>query len=57
MRKIVMSAVAVPAVLALAACGGKQPSDYAKGYCTIGDIMKQMAFALSTPFDSKTGNE
>ncbi len=27
MRKIVMSAVAVPAVLALAACGGKQPSD------------------------------
>ena len=32
--------------------GGKQPSDYAHGYCTIGDIMKQMAFAFSTPFDS-----
>jgi predicted TIM-barrel fold metal-dependent hydrolase len=32
--------------------GGKQPSDYARGYCTIGDIMKQMAGAFSTPFDS-----
>ena len=32
--------------------GGKQPSDYSRGYCTIGDIMKQMAHALSTPFDS-----
>jgi hypothetical protein len=35
--------------------GGKKPSDYAKGYCTIGDVMKQMAFALSTPFDSAKG--
>jgi hypothetical protein len=35
--------------------GGKQPSDYAKGYATIGDIMQQMAHALSTPFDSTTG--
>jgi hypothetical protein len=35
--------------------GGKQPSDYAKGYATIGDIMQQMAHALSTPFDSKAG--
>jgi hypothetical protein len=33
--------------------GGKTPSDYAKGYCTIGDIMKQMAGAFSTPFDSE----
>jgi len=33
--------------------GGKQPSDYARGYCTIGDIMKQMAGAFSTPFDSE----
>jgi hypothetical protein len=33
--------------------GGKKPSDYAKGYATIGDIMKQMAGALSTPIDSK----
>ena len=32
--------------------GGKKPSDYEKGYCTIGDVVKQMAFALSTPFDS-----
>jgi len=35
--------------------GGKQPSDYAKGYATIGDIMQQMAHALSTPFDSDAG--
>jgi hypothetical protein len=35
--------------------GGKQPSDYAKGYATIGDVMKQMAHALSTPFDSEAG--
>jgi len=33
--------------------GGKQPSDYARGYCTIGDIMKQMATAFSTPFASE----
>jgi hypothetical protein len=32
--------------------GGKQPSDYARGYATIGDIMKQLADAFSTPFDS-----
>ena len=31
--------------------GGKTPSDYATGYATIGDIMKQMATAFSTPFD------
>ena len=37
--------------------GGKQPSDYENGYCTIGDIMKQMAFALSTPFDSSAGGD
>jgi len=35
--------------------GGKKPSDYEKGYCTIGDVVKQMAFALSTPFDSSQG--
>ena len=35
--------------------GGKQPSDYARGYATIGDIVKQMAHALSTPFDSGAG--
>jgi hypothetical protein len=28
--------------------GGKKPSDYARGYATIGDIMKQMAGAFST---------
>ena len=32
--------------------GGKAPSDYAKGYATVGDIIKQMMGALSTPFDS-----
>jgi hypothetical protein len=37
--------------------GGKKPSDYARGYCTIGDVMKQMAFALSTPFDSRAGGK
>lgn len=36
--------------------GGKQPSDYARGYATIGDIMKQMAHALSTPFDRSAGD-
>jgi hypothetical protein len=33
--------------------GGKQPSDYARGYATIGDVMKQLAQAISTPFESK----
>jgi hypothetical protein len=32
--------------------GGKQPSDYSRGYATIGDIMKQLAQAISTPFDT-----
>ena len=32
---------------------GTPPSDYAQGYCTIGDIMKQMANAFSTPFDNE----
>lgn len=36
--------------------GGKQPSDYARGYATIGDVMKQMVHALSTPFDSGAGD-
>ena len=35
--------------------GGKQPSDYAKGYATIGDIMQQLAHALSTPFHGEAG--
>jgi hypothetical protein len=35
--------------------GGKKPSDYERGYCTIGDIVQQMAHALSTPFDSGAG--
>jgi hypothetical protein len=35
-----------------AGAGGKAPSDYAKGYATVGDIIKQMMGALSTPFDS-----
>ena len=30
--------------------GGKSPSDYASGHCTIGDIKRQMINALSTPF-------
>ena len=34
--------------------GGKQPSDYARGYATIGDIMKQMAGAFSTPFETRS---
>ena len=32
--------------------GGKPPSDYARGYVTIGDIMKQMADAFATAFDN-----
>jgi predicted TIM-barrel fold metal-dependent hydrolase len=31
--------------------GGKAPSDYAKGYATVGDIIRQMAGAFSTPFE------
>jgi superfamily II DNA or RNA helicase len=34
--------------------GGKEPSDYSRGYATIGDIMKQLAQAIPTPFDSGT---
>ncbi len=34
--------------------GGKPPSDYAKGYVTIGDIMKQLADAYSVAWDSDT---
>jgi hypothetical protein len=34
--------------------GGKPPSDYAKGYVTIGDIMKQLAEAYAVPWDSDT---
>src|SRR5262249_45205166 len=33
--------------------GGKVPSDYARGYATIGDIMKQIAGAFSTGFDKE----
>ena len=33
--------------------GGKAPSDYAQGYVTIADIMKQMADAFATPFDNE----
>ncbi len=33
--------------------GGKPPSDYAHGYATIGDIMKQIAGAFSTGFDKE----
>jgi hypothetical protein len=36
--------------------GGKVPSDYAKGYATVGDIIAQMASAFSTPFDAKAGD-
>jgi predicted TIM-barrel fold metal-dependent hydrolase len=35
-----------------AGAGGKVPSDYAKGYATVGDIIQQMMGAFSTPFDS-----
>ena len=31
--------------------GGKAPSDYAAGYVTVADVMKQMATAFSTPFE------
>jgi hypothetical protein len=36
-----------------AGAGGKAPSDYAKGYATVGDIIRQMAGAFSTAFDTK----
>ncbi len=35
--------------------GGKTPSDYAAGYCTIGDIMKQMAGAYAVAFRGGQG--
>ncbi len=35
--------------------GGKKPSDYENGYCTIGDIMKQMAGAYATAFEDGQG--
>jgi predicted TIM-barrel fold metal-dependent hydrolase len=35
--------------------GGKKPSDYQSGYCTIGDIMKQMAGAYAVPFRGGQG--
>jgi hypothetical protein len=31
--------------------GGKSPSDYEQGYVTIGDVVSQMATAISTPFE------
>ena len=31
--------------------GGKSPSDYEQGFVTIGDIVQQMASAISTPFE------
>jgi hypothetical protein len=34
--------------------GGKAPSDYAKGYVTIADIMKQLADAYSVAWESDT---
>jgi hypothetical protein len=30
--------------------GGKRPSDYAAGYATIGDVVKQMAGAFAVAF-------
>jgi hypothetical protein len=42
-------------VSAQAGKGGKKPSDYASGYCTIGDIMKQMAGAYAVPFRDGQG--
>jgi hypothetical protein len=35
--------------------GGKKPSDYQSGYCTIGDIMKQMVGAYAVPFREGQG--
>jgi len=36
--------------------GGKPPSNYARGYVTIGDIMQQMASSFSTPFENPDQN-
>ncbi len=36
--------------------GGKPPSDYARGYVTIGDIVQQMSTAFSTPFDDTSAD-
>jgi len=35
--------------------GGKKPSDYKNGYCTIGDIMQQMAGAFAVAFTDGQG--
>jgi hypothetical protein len=35
--------------------GGKKPSDYKNGYCTIGDIMQQMAGAYAVAFRDGQG--
>jgi hypothetical protein len=35
--------------------GGKTPSDYQSGYCTIGDIMQQMAGAYAVAFRDGQG--
>jgi hypothetical protein len=35
--------------------GGKKPSDYKSGYCTIGDIMQQMAGAYAVAFRDGQG--
>jgi predicted TIM-barrel fold metal-dependent hydrolase len=37
-------------VTPMVGAGGKKPSDYERGYCTIGDIMQQMAGAFATAF-------
>jgi predicted TIM-barrel fold metal-dependent hydrolase len=34
-----------------AGAGGKSPSDYEQGFVTIGDVVRQMASAISTPFE------
>ncbi len=39
----------------LAGGGGKVPSDYEHGYCTIGDIMKQMSGAYAVAFKEGQG--
>ena len=36
----------------LAGGGGKPPSDYEKGYVTIGDIVKQLSDAYSVAWDN-----
>jgi hypothetical protein len=35
--------------------GGKKPSDYAAGYATIGDVIKQMAGAFAVAFQGDQG--